>query len=137
MVDDIDILMAALLHDTVEDVGVTADELTDDFGDAVCAYVLEVTDDKSLPKAERKKKQIEHAPHISRGAKIIKIADKISNVRDVVANPGEDWDLKRRVEYVDWAVKVATGLHGANQHLDELFDSVVKEAYSQLAETDS
>jgi guanosine-3',5'-bis(diphosphate) 3'-pyrophosphohydrolase len=133
MVDDVDILAAAILHDTVEDTGVTALELTDNFGWAVCAYVLEVSDDKSLPKARRKELQIEHAPHLSQGAKVIKMADKICNVGDVVKDPGVDWDLNRRIEYVDWAVKVATGLRGANTNLDLLFDEVSKSARKELA----
>lgn len=133
MIDDVDILAAAILHDTVEDAGVTARELTDNFGWAVCSYVLEVSDDKSLPKARRKELQIEHAPHLSQGAKIIKVADKICNVGDVVKDPGEGWDMNRRVEYVDWAIKVAAGLRGANTNLDLVFDEVSKSAMKQLA----
>lgn len=131
-VDDIDILMAALLHDTVEDCGVTADEITAAFGEKVAYYVLEVSDDKSLPKARRKQLQIEHAPHLSRGARTIKIADKISNVRDVIASPAEDWDITRRREYIKWAVAVAEGLRGANAHLDKLFDEAAKLADEAL-----
>lgn len=132
LVDDIDILIAALLHDTVEDVGVTPEEINEQFGETVCGYVLEVTDDKSLPKEQRKLKQIEHAPHISPGAKIIKLADKISNIRDVIASPAEDWDKQRRVEYIEWAVKVAEGLRGVNSQLDELFDNAVQMANGVL-----
>jgi guanosine-3',5'-bis(diphosphate) 3'-pyrophosphohydrolase len=132
MVDDVEILIAALLHDTVEDCGVTADEIIDKFGRTVADYVLEVTDDKNLPKARRKELQIEHAPHLTRGARTIKIADKISNVRDVIASPAEDWDKQRRVEYIEWAVKVADGLRGANVHLDTLFEEVVALAFEEL-----
>lgn len=131
-VDDVDILAAAILHDTVEDVGVTKEELIEHFGEAVCSYVLEVTDDKSLEKAERKQKQIEHAPHLSVGAKTIKIADKISNVTDVVEDPAEHWPLERRQDYIKWAENVVAGLRGANTTLEEKFDEVVKHAREQL-----
>lgn len=132
-VDDIEVLIAALLHDTVEDCGVTADEIEAKFGRTVADYVLEVTDDKRLPKPERKRLQIEHAPHLSRGARTIKIADKISNVRDVIASPAEHWDHRRRVEYIEWAVKVGAGLRGANDQLDILFDEAVVIAFEELA----
>ena len=136
LVEDEDILAAALLHDTVEDCGVLPEELTDKFGEAVCRYVLEVSDDKDLPKHTRKQLQIEHAPHLSYGAKIIKLADKISNVRDVIASPAEDWDKQRRVEYVQWAENVAAGLRGANDQLDELFDEAVAMANEKLSQID-
>ncbi|CAN5468837.1 hypothetical protein BH10ACI3_BH10ACI3_20480 [soil metagenome] len=131
-VDDVDILAAAILHDTVEDVGVTKEDLTETFGEAVCGYVLEVTDDKSLEKAERKQKQIEHAPHLSRGAKTIKIADKISNVTDVVEDPAEHWTLERRQDYIKWAEAVVAGLRGANEPLEAKFDEIVRHAQSEL-----
>lgn len=136
MIDDEDILSAALLHDTVEDCGVTGDEINDKFGEIVAGYVLEVTDDKTLPKHDRKRLQIEHAPHLTYGAKVIKLADKISNVRDVIASPAEDWDKQRRVEYVQWAVNVVAGLRGSSIQLDELFDEVVAMADQKLAELD-
>ena len=121
-VNDPDILAAAILHDTVEDVGVTRDEIADQFGEAVAAYVMEVTDDKSLDKAVRKQTQIDHAPHLSAGAKLIKLADKITNVRDVTDDPGIDWTLERRKDYIDWAENVAAGLRGINEPLDNEFD---------------
>lgn len=125
-IDDIDILMAGLLHDTVEDTATTPGELINLFGQTTCGYVLEVTDDKSLPKARRKELQIEHAPHMSRGAKIVKLADKISNIRDVIENPAVDWDIVRRREYVVWGVNVVAGLRGANIHLEDHFDRLVE-----------
>ena len=131
-VTDLDILLAGLLHDTVEDTGTTADELTERFGETVCGYVLEVSDDKDLPKARRKELQIEHAPHLSPGAKVVKLADKISNIRDVIENPAVDWDLDRRREYVEWGVRVAAGLRGANEHLEAHFDKLVAAAHEEL-----
>lgn len=131
-IDDADILSAAVLHDTVEDVGVTREEIVERFGAIVADYVLEVTDDKSLPKAERKQLQIEHAPHLSNGAKVIKIADKITNVRDVTEDPGMDWSLERRQEYIDWAEKVVAGLRGVNQGLEAEFDRVVATARIEI-----
>lgn len=127
-VDDPDILIAALLHDTVEDTGVTKAELTAKFGQQVADYVSEVTDDKSLPKDERKRLQVEHAPHLSHGAKQIKLADKISNITDVTNNPPHDWPHERKVAYVDWGENVVAGLRGANADLEKRFDETVKKA---------
>jgi GTP diphosphokinase / guanosine-3',5'-bis(diphosphate) 3'-diphosphatase len=130
---DEDILAAAILHDTIEDTDTTAEEITQLFGDTVCGYVLELTDDKSLPKARRKELQVEHAPHLSYGAKIVKIADKISNIRDVVDNPAMDWDLQRKKEYVEWGVAVVNGLRGINEPLDRHFDELVEHARRRLS----
>ena len=105
-VDDPEILAAALLHDTLEDTETTLEELEAEFGKKVCEYVLDVTDDKTLPKDERKRRQIEHAKKISKGAALIKLGDKISNVTDVTNNPPADWDINRRKQYLDWAEKV-------------------------------
>jgi Guanosine polyphosphate pyrophosphohydrolases/synthetases len=127
-VDDLDILIAAVLHDTVEDVGVTKEEIIERFGPDVAGYVLEVTDDKSLPKEKRKQLQVEHAPYLSHGAKQIKLADKISNITDVTNNPPHDWDHERKVEYIDWGEKVVTGLRGANANLEKRFDETVQKA---------
>ena len=126
MVTDLDIMMAGLLHDTVEDTETTPEELTVLFGKTVCGYVLEVTDDKSLPKARRKELQVEHAPHMSPGAKVVKLADKISNIRDVIENPAVDWDIDRRREYVRWGENVVAGLRGANEHLEAHFDRLIE-----------
>jgi GTP diphosphokinase / guanosine-3',5'-bis(diphosphate) 3'-diphosphatase len=123
-VTDFNILTAAVLHDTVEDTETTAEELTELFGEKVCSIVMEVTDDKSLPKHERKLLQIEHSPHISPEAKQVKLADKISNVSDVLNNP-PDWTEERKREYIVWAKKVVAGLRGVNADLDELFDKTV------------
>ena len=127
-VEDFDVLIAALLHDTIEDAGVTADEISTMFGETVSGYVQEVTDDKSLPKQERKQLQIEHAPRLSHGAKLVKLGDKISNITDVTSNPPADWDVKRRQEYVEWGVNVVNGLRGTNAALEKHFDELVERA---------
>lgn len=123
-VEDYDILIAAILHDTIEDTETTPEELTTRFGKKVCDYVLEVTDNKSLEKQVRKQLQIEHAPHLSEGAKIIKLGDKISNITDVTNNPPHDWSKQRRIEYVEWGEKVVAGLRGANENLEKYFDEL-------------
>jgi GTP diphosphokinase / guanosine-3',5'-bis(diphosphate) 3'-diphosphatase len=127
-VDDVVVLQAALLHDTVEDTQTSPDELEREFGSAVRKLVEEVTDDKSLPKLERKRLQIEHAPQLSPRAKLIKLADKICNVRDVMHSPPKDWDERRRVEYFDWAAKVVAGCRGTNRALERHFDALLREA---------
>ena len=131
-VDDTDIIAAALLHDTVEDCDVSFEDVADGFGETVAGYVRELTDDKSLPKLERKRLQVEHAPHLSVGAKQIKLADKISNVSDVAKNPPEGWSIERRQEYVEWGENVVAGLRGANSRLEEHFDRVASKARDLL-----
>jgi guanosine-3',5'-bis(diphosphate) 3'-pyrophosphohydrolase len=121
-VRDRDILLAAILHDTVEDTGTRPDEITDLFGKAVTSYVLEVTDDKGLPKEERKRLQIVEAPNKSYGAKLIKLADKACNVRNLVSMPPRDWSLERRQEYLLWGEKVVAGLRGTNAALEAYYD---------------
>ena len=124
-IEDFDVLIAAVLHDTIEDTPTTESEITELFGAEVCEMVLEVTDDKSLPKARRKELQIEHAPHLSAGAKFIKLADKISNIRDVSENPPADWSVERRIEYINWGERVIDGLRGANANLETHFDDLI------------
>ena len=123
-VENSEIICAALLHDTIEDTKTTAEELTAIFGDKVTGIVLEVTDDKSLDKAVRKEEQVRHAPHISHEAKLVKLADKICNLRDLVDNPPADWSLERKRAYFDWAGQVVDGVRGSHATLEILFDEV-------------
>ena len=123
-VQDVTVLCEAVLHDTIEDTETTADELRALFGDQVASVVLEVTDDKSLEKSVRKQKQIEHAPHISPQAKLVKLADKISNLRDILASPPADWSAERKQAYFDWAAAVVTGLRGVHPGLEAVFDGL-------------
>ena len=125
-VDDDTVLSAAILHDTIEDTETSADELRCRFGEAITAIVLEVTDDKDLPKAERKRLQVEHAPHISHGAKLVKLADKICNLRDMAASPPAKWTLERKQAYFDWAKAVVDGLRGAHPVLEQAFDESLR-----------
>jgi (p)ppGpp synthase/HD superfamily hydrolase len=127
-VDDVTVLQAALLHDTVEDTQTSPDELKREFGSTVRKLVEEVTDDQALPRAERKRLQIEHAPHLSARAKLIEVADKISNVREMMCTPPKAWDQRRRVEYLDWAAKVVAGCRGTNRALERHFDALLREA---------
>lgn len=131
-VEDVDILIAAVLHDTIEDTETDENEITELFGKKVCDFVLEVTDDKSLPKAERKQKQIEHAPHLSDGAKQIKLADKISNITDIMNNPPAGWSKERRLEYIQWGENVVAGLRGANPALEKHFDDLANRARKEI-----
>lgn len=119
------VLCAALLHDTIEDTQTTAEELRSEFGEEITGIVLEVTDDKSLPKARRKEVQVEHAPHISSKAKLVKLADKICNLRDIAASPPADWSRERKAEYFDWAARVVAGLRGTHPPLEAVFDKAL------------
>ena len=131
-VDDPEILAAALLHDTLEDTDTKPEELEAKFGKKVCEYVLDVTDDKTLPKDERKRRQIEHAKKISKGAALIKLGDKISNVTDVINNPPEDWDINRRKEYLDWAEKVIENCPKVNDRMENKFQEIIKQGREAL-----
>jgi guanosine-3',5'-bis(diphosphate) 3'-pyrophosphohydrolase len=131
-VTDFDVLIAGILHDTLEDTKTTPEELTEIFGATVCGYVKEVTDDKSLPKAERKLKQIEHAPHLSNGAKQVKLADKISNITDIMHNPPSFWSLETKLNYIAWGEKVVAGLRGSNTALEKYFDDLIAKARASI-----
>jgi guanosine-3',5'-bis(diphosphate) 3'-pyrophosphohydrolase len=120
------VIAAALLHDTIEDTRTTKSELARHFGRAVAGIVAEVTDNKRLAKQTRKRLQIEHAPHLSREAKLVKLADKTCNLQDVAANPPAEWSLKRKREYFDWAGAVVEGLRGTNRRLESVFDRAYK-----------
>ncbi len=121
-VTDEQVIVAALLHDTIEDTETTDEEIRETFGAAIADIVAEVTDDKALPKHERKQRQIDHAPHASTKAKLVKLADKICNVRDLAGSPPVGWDLARRQEYFDWAKQVVDGLRGVSPILEKAFD---------------
>ncbi len=117
------ILAAAALHDTIEDTETTEEELRTTFGEEITQIVVEMTDDKSLPKEDRKRLQIEHAYGMSREGALVKLADKICNLRDVAANPPLGWSLKRRVEYFDWAKAVVDGLPRVSKNLLVKFEA--------------
>jgi len=133
-VENLDVIVAAILHDTIEDTDTTPEEIESLFGKRVLSLVQEVTDDKSLPKSVRKQLQVLHAPHKSPGAKLIKIADKISNLLDLAHSPPVTWSHQRKLEYIDWSEQVVSGLRGSNTRLDELFDQVVAKVREKLAE---
>ena len=131
-------VIAGLLHDTVEDSDndpdpITHDRLVAEFGATVAGIVAEATDDKALPKETRKALQVKHAPVKTQCAKMLKLADKISNLRAIAASPPANWEHARRVEYVGWAGRVAVGLKGANPALDALFDATYRDAVARLA----
>jgi len=125
-------LQAAVLHDTLEDTHTTPEELEARFGPEVRRVVEEVTDDKRLPKQERKRLQVEHAPGLSERARLVKIADKISNARSVAVTPPADWPLDRRREYLRWTERVVAGCRGCSAPLEALYDRVLAEAHRAL-----
>lgn len=121
---DDSLIIAALLHDTLEDQSppVTYEMLVEYFGKRVAKIVREVTDDKSLPKAERKRLQVVHAPHVSWRAKILKIADKAANLNSILQSPPQDWSAERKREYFAWAAEVVAGCRGVNAWIEAVFD---------------
>jgi (p)ppGpp synthase/HD superfamily hydrolase len=126
--EDPDVVIAALLHDAIEDQEVPADLIAEEFGSSVVSIVQEVSDDKALEKETRKLLQIERAPQASKQAKMIKLADKISNLRAIAFSPSPEWSVKRRLDYIDWATAVVNGVRGTNIWLEEQFDSAAEAA---------
>lgn len=123
-VDDVEILAAALLHDVLEDTATRAFEVQRRFGERVTRIVREVSDDKRLPKVARKYLQVRGAPFISNEAKLVKLGDKICNLRDILGSPPVGWDRARKAQYFDWAGAVVDGLRGVNRPLESQFDAV-------------
>ena len=121
-VDDPVVLAAALLHDTMEDVPTPYAVLLKEFGKEVAGIVLELTDDKALPKAERKRLQMVNAPHKTHKAAVVKIADKICNLRDIANDPPANWDLTKKEAYYDWARQVVGSLPKCNSALEAAFE---------------
>ena len=129
---DANLVAAALLHDTIEDTATQPEELASTFNSDVAELVQEVTDDKSLPKKTRKDLQVANAPKKSSRAKILKLADKTSNLRSIADSPPEDWDTERKREYIQWSVRVADGLNGVNRWLEARFKEALKKALQTL-----
>lgn len=123
---DTELLMAALLHDTIEDTNTTYDELKQKFGPGVADLVLELTDDKRLDKDERKRRQVLHASSKSLRARKLKLADKIDNVRDIILHPPHDWPLERKKEYVLFAKEVVDQIRGVQPVLENEFDELCR-----------
>jgi GTP diphosphokinase / guanosine-3',5'-bis(diphosphate) 3'-diphosphatase len=129
---DPDLVIAALLHDAIEDCEVPHKLIAETFGPDVADLVAEVTDDKTLDKSERKKLQAETAHKKTGRAKFLKLADKTSNLRSLVLSPAPDWSVRRRIEYIDWACEVVEGLRGTSVFLEEQFDAAARAAKQSL-----
>ena len=126
------LVLGGLLHDTIEDTDTTRDELERAFGAEVAALVAEVSDDKSLPKAERKRLQVATAAGKSPRAKMLKLADKTSNLAAIASDPPDGWDAARRLDYVRWARNVVDHCRGVNARLEAGFDEVYAKTLTQL-----
>jgi guanosine-3',5'-bis(diphosphate) 3'-pyrophosphohydrolase len=131
-ITDLSTLQAAFLHDTIEDTETSPQELEEHFGQQVCLVVQELTDDKRLPKEERKRLQVEHAPKLSIPANLIKIGDKICNVNEITAIQPAGWPLPRKLEYLDWAERVVSGCRDGSLELAQHFDAVLKKSRESL-----
>ena len=131
-VRDPELIAGAMLHDTIEDTDATPEEIEARFGAPIRRLVEEMTDDKRLPKQERKRLQVERAPAKSDRAKTLSLADKICNVRDIAEFPPSDWSLERKREYLDWARRVVAGLRGGNAILERHFAEVVARTSEEL-----
>lgn len=127
-----DLVTAALLHDAIEDQEVPRRMIEASFGENIASLVAELTDDKTQAKDVRKRHQVETAPYKSPDAKIIKLADKTSNLRAIAASPPADWSVQRRLDYIEWAQQVVAGLKGASPSLEKQFDEAAKQAEVSL-----
>jgi len=125
-VEDLNVLKAAILHDTVEDTDTTIEEIEKVFGRHVASIVAEVTDNKNLPKQERKRLQVVNAPKKSREAKLVKLADKLYNLRDLDRVAPVGWTKERVQEYFQWSAKVVKGCRGTNSDLEKLLDELMR-----------
>jgi GTP diphosphokinase / guanosine-3',5'-bis(diphosphate) 3'-diphosphatase len=123
-VRDPQVIAAALLHDTLEDTETTWQELRGIFGEKIADVVLEVTDTKWVKKALRKRVQVARARHSSENAKLVKLADKICNLRDIAAHPPAGWPVERKRQYFEWAKEVVDQLRGTHPELERRFDEV-------------
>jgi len=130
---DVITIVAALLHDTIEDTNTTHEEIRINFGEEVLSLVLEVSDDKTLPKQVRKLNQINKASSLSYRAKQLKLADKICNISDIAYFPPRNWPWQRRSDYLEWAASVIDGLRGVNSAMEAHFDEVLASAREKLA----
>ncbi len=130
---DNDLLVAAVLHDTIEDTQTTPEEIEQIFGETVLGLVLEVTDDKNLSKEERKRLQVIHAPHKSSLARKLKLGDKICNVYDILNHPPSNWTTERKLNYLTWAEEILIGLKGTNALLEEHLSMLIKQGRKKFA----
>jgi len=131
-VTDENILAAAVLHDTLEDTQTTYEELVTNFGKTIADFVVEVTDDKSLPKEQRKMGQINHAPHMSMEASLVKLADKLYNCSDLQANPPHDWSIEQIQGYFVWTYHVIAPIRKRNEYIDTEFTKLFEGTFSNL-----
>ena len=132
---DAELVAAGWLHDTIEDTEITREELAERFSTRVASLVIECTDDMSLPQPVRRQKQVEDAPHKSPDAKLIKIADKVSNIgARIVPHPSKD-ERSDLADYAAWAGRVVAGCRGINPRLDRIFDDTIARAKAALADS--
>ena len=131
--NDPNLVIAALLHDAIEDCEVPRELIAKTFGTEVADLVAEVTDDKSLPKERRKEMQVETAHKKSPRAKVLKLADKTSNLRALATSPAPDWSVRRKINYISWARKVVAGLRGTNDIREKQFDAAAQAAELSVA----
>ncbi|HEU4718841.1 MAG TPA: HD domain-containing protein [Bacteroidia bacterium] len=129
---DGDILIAAVLHDVVEDTPVTGNEIAERFGPRIARIVIELTDDKFLPKEERKRQQLLTSGQLSKEARLIRICDKICNVHDILYAPPRDWPVSRRKDYLEWANAVVNKIRGTHEELEKRFDELYREGVKFL-----
>jgi len=132
-ITDTAVIASAILHDTVEDTDTTFEEIEEHFGTQIASIVREVTDDTRLPRAERKAQQIKHAPFLSREAALVKFADKIANLRDLLCAPPIHWSLDRKWDYCEWAETVVGNISEPNTTLKSLFQETVRQFKDSLS----
>jgi len=126
-ITDVEILQSAVLHDTLEDTETSLSELTNLFGSRVANMVNEVTYEKQIPQIQRKQLEIDSIPHCSKGAQLIKQADKISNLTTIASSPPINWSSQRITGFIHWSYFIFKQCRGNNQQLDEITDKLMKQ----------
>ena len=129
---DMTTIIAGILHDTLEDTNTTPEELEAAFGGDIRSIVGEITDDKGLPQEERRRLQVEHAGKLSLRARQVKLADKISNIGNLIDSPPKKWSPERKLEYVAWGKEVIDKLRGSNEPLERHFDKLITKARREI-----
>jgi (p)ppGpp synthase/HD superfamily hydrolase len=132
--DDIEAIAAAVLHDVLEDTEVTEPELAARFGPRVTALVKELTDAPDwldLPLLDRKARQAEKMARGSIEARVIKIADQLSNIGDLCMAFGA-WPQAHNRAYLAGAQTVVDACRGVAPRLEAAFDAVAKDFQAAL-----
>jgi (p)ppGpp synthase/HD superfamily hydrolase len=130
-VTDHEVIIAAILHDVLEDTEAREGDIFDRFGGTVLAYVKHVTDDKLLSLEKRRIAQLKSIENSSSQIQLIKLADHCSNI----ASLPPSWDRARLESYISWSHSIAVHCYSASEELAKVYkkryDSALEICVSQ------